>query len=151
MTATALFCLFATQVWAASTEETPTPSINISRAMDDVRSMLQNEKYSNAVKWLKQIVEQEPANADAWNLMGFAERKRGQLKKAAKAYNKALQLNPDHKGALEYQGELFIVQERRGMAEANRDRLIALCPDGCEELTDLEAALAGGEGKSSDW
>ena len=56
------------------------------------------------------------------------------------AYLKVLAINPDHLGALEYQGELFIATGRVDQAKANLDRLKTLCGS-CEEAEDLENAL----------
>ena len=39
------------------------------------------------------------------------DRKLGNMEMAAKNYEKALSLDPKHKGALEYQGQLFIIHE----------------------------------------
>ena len=64
-------------------------------------------------------------HADIYNLMGFSLRKTGDPKQAYTFYRKALDFNPEHKGALEYLGELYIetgqidkapVMERTGSA-----------------------------------
>jgi tetratricopeptide (TPR) repeat protein len=41
-------------------------------------------------------------------ILGFSFRKMGNLDKAAFYYEKALTISPKHKGALEYQGEMFL-------------------------------------------
>lgn len=99
--------------------------------------------FAAALPILKQITGAEPANADAWNLRGFASRKLGDLEGAARAYDRALTLKPDHLGALEYQGELFLMQGNRAGAEANLARLKTLCGS-CEEAEDLADALSAG-------
>ena len=50
-------------------------------------------------------------------------RKNGQLDKAGFHYEQALRLDPKHKGALEYQGELFLMLKDKASAEANYERL----------------------------
>jgi hypothetical protein len=50
-------------------------------------------------------------------------------------------VNPDHIGALEYQGELFVMTGQLDRAKANLDRLNNLCGN-CEEAEDLAKALA---------
>ena len=57
-------------------------------------------------------------------------------------YNRALEIDRDHKGALEYQGALFVEMGQTDRARANLARLQKLCPSGCEELTDLREAIA---------
>jgi len=104
--------------------------------------LIKKERYSQAVKQLRKALKRDKKNADAWNLLGFASRKMGDFDTSADAYTKALTLEPDHKGALEYQGELFISQGTIPKAQANLARLVSLCPKGCDERSNLEQALA---------
>ena len=104
--------------------------------------LIKKEQYRKAISQLRKAVGKDKKNADAWNLLGFASRKAGDLETSADAYAKALALEPEHKGALEYQGELFITQGAIGKARENLDKLIALCPGGCDERSKLEQALA---------
>lgn len=104
--------------------------------------LIKKERYGKAVKQLRKAVKKDNENADAWNLLGFASRKMGDLETSADAYAKALALEPEHKGALEYQGELFITQGTIDKAKANLAKLTALCPNGCDERSKLEQALA---------
>ncbi|WP_347312329.1 tetratricopeptide repeat protein [Defluviimonas sp. SAOS-178_SWC] len=98
-------------------------------------------RYPAALKILATVVKAEPRNADALNLMGYSNRKMKRYEEAARYYEAALKANPKHLGALEYQGELFIETGDFVKAKTNRDRLAALCGT-CEELADLQAALA---------
>ncbi|MDX2156130.1 MAG: tetratricopeptide repeat protein [Hyphomicrobiaceae bacterium] len=81
-------------------------------------------------------------HADVYNLMGFAYRKMGNYPRATTFYAKALDFDVNHKGALEYQGELFLETGQLDRAKANLQRLESLCPLGCEEREDLEKAIA---------
>jgi tetratricopeptide (TPR) repeat protein len=80
-------------------------------------------------------------HADVYNLMGFSLRKTGDYKQAYTFYRKALDFDPDHKGALEYLGELYVETGQIDKARENAARLQQLCPSGCEELADLEKAI----------
>ena len=51
------------------------------------------------------------------------------------------ELEPRHLGALEYQGELFLMRGEVGKAEANLRRIDGICVFGCDEERDLEAAI----------
>jgi tetratricopeptide (TPR) repeat protein len=82
-------------------------------------------------------------HADVYNLMGFSLRKTGDYKQAYTFYRKALDFNPEHKGALEYLGELYVETGELDKAKQNVVLLKKLCPEGCEELADLEQAVAG--------
>ncbi len=77
------------------------------------------------------MVRDQPDNADAHNLLGFSTRKLDDLETAKKHYDRALAIDPDHKGALEYLGELYLETGDLENAEALLARLIAACPDGC--------------------
>ncbi len=83
-------------------------------------------------------------SADWHNLMGFALRSQAtpDYPAAERHYNEALRINPAHRGALEYAGELYLKTNRRALAEAQLAALIKACPSGCPELDDLKAALA---------
>lgn len=81
-------------------------------------------------------------HADVYNLMGFSLRKTGDTKQAYTFYRKALDFDPDHKGALEYLGELYVETGQIDKAKENVARLRQLCPSGCEELADLEKAVS---------
>ena len=54
---------------------------------------------------------------------------------------RALYLNPEHLGALEYQGELFLTLGDLKRAEWNLSRLKQLCSVVCEERDDLAEAI----------
>lgn len=97
-------------------------------------------RYQKAISILSEVVKAEANNADAWNLLGYSSRKLKKYENAAKYYNYALQLDPNHLGALEYQGELFIDLGAVDNAKANLARLRSLCGN-CEEYSDLKAAL----------
>jgi hypothetical protein len=56
-------------------------------------------------------------------------------------YEEALAIQPNHKLALEYQGELFLSLHDINSAQSNLIKLEALCPEGCDELQDLGAAV----------
>ena len=52
-----------------------------------------------------------------------------------------LYLKPDHRGALAYQGELFLLQGNLDGALRNLRRLEALCATPCDEKRELEQAI----------
>jgi Flp pilus assembly protein TadD len=82
----------------------------------------------------------EGHNADVHNLLGFSYRKVKNFDSAERNYQRALRLDPEHKGALEYMGELYLETNRRAQAEEMLALLDKLCPNGCEELDDLRQA-----------
>jgi Tfp pilus assembly protein PilF len=132
-------------VHAAGPRPDKDPETRNARDVARAAEWIRDGKYDRSIRVLKEIIERDPQNADAYNLLGYAHRKTGKLEDSSGYYARALAVNPDHKGALEYQGELFLMQNNPDAARANLERLAALCPDGCEERTALEAAIAAHE------
>lgn len=107
-----------------------------------IRAKVAAQDFKGALAELAPMLRSNP-NADVHNLMGFSLRKTGDHKQALAHYRKALDLDAKHKGALEYLGELYVETNQIDKAKEIAARLKKLCPQGCEELTDLEKALAG--------
>lgn len=117
-----------------------------SHEIEAVKAKIKAKDYKGAIRTLNGYVDSGVVNADIFNLLGFSLRKSGDLAGAASYYQRALAMDPNHKGALEYQGELFLQTGNRAAAEANLARLRRLCPNGCEELEDLEEAIKASKG-----
>lgn len=98
--------------------------------------------YAGAIPKLEKVAREEPDNADVFNLLGFSYRKSGDTGRAAPNYEKALRLNPKHRGALEYQGELFLMLNQPEKAEANLAKINEICWLKCDEARTLENAIA---------
>jgi tetratricopeptide (TPR) repeat protein len=106
-----------------------------------VRSAIKAKDYNAALAQLKVIVVTSP-HPDVYSLMGFALRKTGDRGQAMTYYQKALDADPAHKGALEYQGELYVEIGQIDNAKLNLAKLHKLCwPFGCEEQDDLKQAI----------
>ena len=110
--------------------------------LESARAKIKAQQYEAAIPLLQDVVSADARNADAHNLLGFSHRKLGRYPEASKAYVQALALDPKHKGALEYQGELFLKLGQLDKAEGNLKQLDSICWLGCEEYTDLKAAIA---------
>ena len=98
-------------------------------------------KYQEAISLLKLADREKPKDADIYNLLGFSYRKSGDLEKAGAYYSEALKIDGKHKGALEYQGELFLMVGNKAAAEDNLRKLDKICWLGCSELDDLQTAI----------
>ena len=99
------------------------------------------KKYQAAILPLQSAEKSAKNDADIQNLLGFVHRKTGKLDAASGYYQRALEINPKHKGALEYQGELFLMRGDKGSAEANLAKLDKICWLGCSEYDDLKKAI----------
>jgi len=134
--AIAFACLFAGSAFAVD-------NVTSKDAPDltSVRAKLNAKDYKGALAELTPMLE-KVQHADVYNLVGFSLRKTGDQKQAFTFYRKALDFDPQHKGALEYLGELYVETGQIEKAKANAEQLKKLCPAGCEELADLEEAIA---------
>jgi tetratricopeptide (TPR) repeat protein len=111
-----------------------------------VRAAIKAKNYDSALTQLKPIVVTSP-NPDVYSLMGFALRKTGDRTQSMIYYRKALAADPTHRGALEYQGELYVELGQIDQAKENLAKLDKLCWFGCEERDDLKEAIAHASGK----
>jgi Flp pilus assembly protein TadD len=113
-----------------------------------VRAKIKASDYRGAIGDLNSLIDKGIQHADVYNLLGFSLRKSGDTNAALTFYRKALEFDPNHKGALEYSGELYVQLGDMMKAHENVAKLTALCPQGCEELTDLQQAINGAVAKS---
>ena len=132
-------CLPA-QMLAADTSPMPFESAKA----DDFaigKKALAAKNWALAAESFKKVVADNPKNADGYNLLGYSSRWLGKYNEAFAAYDKALALDPKHKGALEYSGVAYLKVNQKDKAEAQLVRLRAICTS-CEETTDLAKAIA---------
>ena len=106
-----------------------------------VRVKIKAKDWKGATADLNGMIDKGVQHADVYNLLGFSLRNQGDNKQAQTYYAKALDFDPNHKGALEYQGELYVKIGDFAKARANLAKLATLCPQGCEEREDLEKAI----------
>ena len=105
------------------------------------RAEIKAKRYDAALTELKTLVVKYP-QADVYSLLGFALRKTGDRAQSMTYYRKALDADPTHRGALEYQGELYVELGQVNAAKQNLTKLHEICPKGCEEARDLQEAIA---------
>ena len=109
--------------------------------LTSVRAKLAAKNYAAALAELRDLAE-DVQQADVYNLLGFALRKTGDFKTSLTYYTKALELQPDHKAAREYLGELYVETGNLAKAREQLAILAKLCPSGCEEREDLQKAIS---------
>lgn len=66
------------------------------------------DAYASARTKLQSLVGRSPQFAEAWNALGYTQRKLGSLDDSLASYAKALELKPGYPEALEYRGEAFL-------------------------------------------
>jgi tetratricopeptide (TPR) repeat protein len=97
--------------------------------------------YPRAVALLDGLVKREPANADAWNQLAYATRQSGHPDRSIPLYQKALAIDPGHRGAHEYIGEAYLALGDLPRAREHLARLDKLCFLPCSEHRDLKKAV----------
>jgi tetratricopeptide (TPR) repeat protein len=105
------------------------------------QQLIEDEKYQAAIDQLQAALKDAPDDADLLNLTAYSQRKLQRFDEALVNYQKALQIEPDHRGANEYLGELYL---QMGQLDKALERLQVLdeeCFFGCEEYDDLQQAV----------
>lgn len=109
--------------------------------LTSVRAKIAAKDYQAALTELRGLAE-DNQQADVYNLLGYTLRMTGDYETSLTYYTKALELQPDHKAAHEYLGELYLQTGKPDKANEQLASLKQLCPAGCEELEDLQEAIA---------
>lgn len=114
-----------------------------SSALKPLVQALRDGQYAATIPKLENYALQFPRDANGWNWLGYAYRKNGQLPQAFARYERALSLDPAHRGAHEYIGEAYLQANQPDKARVHLQKLESICgAGGCEELTDLRQAIA---------
>ncbi|MEX0628143.1 MAG: tetratricopeptide repeat protein [Cucumibacter sp.] len=109
--------------------------------LDDARDLIDAGRYSAAIRVLNDLVGLFPNDADVFNLMGYSLRKLQRYDQAEEFYLHALDLDPQHLGANEYLGELYV---ETGQLDKAQQRLAVLqnACGSCEEYDELAELIA---------
>lgn len=121
-------------------------TIDASEEYQKAEKFINNQKYISAIKTLKNLIDEEPhgyTKADLYNYLGFATRKQPNpdYKLAEEFYLKALEINNNHVGALEYLGELYYETNRLDEAKLLLDRLKMFAGENSQEYKELNKLL----------
>jgi Flp pilus assembly protein TadD len=131
-----------TQAFAADYQSTPASNAQSS-------DYALGEKWVEAKEWtkaaaaFKRVTVSEPKNADAWNMLGYSSRWAGDYAGAFAAYDQALKLDPNHRGAHSYLGVAYVKTNDMAKAQAQLAKVESLCGNKtCNEYTLLANAIA---------
>ena len=105
------------------------------------KAAIEAKQWTAAIGALSSAALRDTRNADIQNYLGYAYRHIGQLELAFKHYQRALDLNPRHRGAHEYIGEAYLIVNNPGKADEHLAALQQICLIPCEEYTDLKNAI----------
>jgi tetratricopeptide (TPR) repeat protein len=109
---------------------------------DIAMRLIDKQDYADAIPHLRRVLQSQQGNADVLNYLGYTSRMIGNYSDSLDYYQRALARNPDHKGAHEYLGELYLALHQPDQARSQLAELTRLCPDGCVEKDTLTQAIA---------
>ena len=129
---------------SAAFADMPEPKAKVENAnIVAARKSIAAKDFKTALGQLTKAVQEEPKNADVHTMLGFSYRKLGTFDKSMESYQKALKLDPNHRYAHEYLGELYLDMNQPDNAEKQLAALKKACPflGKCEEYDDLKKAI----------
>ena len=121
-------------------------TVDASKEYQKAENLINNKDFKGAIKVLKDLMIEDPkgyTKADLYNYLGFATRKQSNpdYELAESYYLKALEINNNHIGAMEYLGELYFETDRRDEALVLLDRIKMFAGEKSKEHKDLDKLL----------
>lgn len=144
MLAATLALAVAAPTWAAGggggggrDKEVSNPDADYQAAMAAVKA----EDWKQVVARMGPYAQRNPGDANAYNELGHAYRRLGDMDNAFKHYEVALRIDPQHKGAHEYLGEAYLQIGDLARAEGELKALNSICFFPCSEYSDLKKEI----------
>lgn len=103
---------------------------------------VEKKDWAEAARLFQRAEIRHPDHADLQNILGFSYRNMKQFDLAFKHYRRAIELDPRHRGAHEYIGETYLLTGDLAGAQRHLAALKEICLLPCDELNDLERAMA---------
>jgi len=100
-------------------------------------SLINEQRWDDALASLDQAEAAIGPHPDILTYKGYVWRHKGDWAKAESFYHQALAIDPNHRGATEYYGELKVLEGDMGGARSLLARLDASCAFGCAEAEEL--------------
>ncbi len=121
-------------------------SEQVTKLYEKAYDLVYYKKFDKSIKLLEKISKRKDLGdkkADIYNLLGFSYRKHSEpnLDKAFEAYKIALEVNPEHLGAHEYLGELYITLGNMDKANEMLLSLEKIAGTNSMEYTKLKNAI----------
>ena len=121
-------------------------SEQVTKLYNKAYELVYNKKFDKSIKLLEKIAKRKDLGekkADVYNLLGFSYRKQSEpdLDKALESYKIALETNPEHLGAHEYLGELYITLGNMNKANEMLNNLEKIAGTSSMEYIKLKKAI----------
>ena len=133
------------RVWADGASDGTRESVSRGKSVDPDYTAgvkaIKAEKFAEAIPPLQRVVDRDASDADAYNWLAYATRRNGDPAASLPLYEKALAINPKHRGAHEYIGEAYLMLGNVAKAKEHLARLDSLCFLPCSEYRDLKKAV----------
>ena len=117
--------------------------------LDPIMKLLDKGDYETAINELHDMLDVNPDNPDVMSLLGFSYRKTQNYEDAETFYEWALRADPEHIGANEYLGELYLETNRLDKAVQQLQILDDICRNNCKEYTKLKEMIDSFESTAS--
>lgn len=105
------------------------------------KKAVDRKDWAEAVRLFELSEKRHPDHADLQNILGYSYRNQKNYDLAFKHYERALQIDPRHRGAHEYIGETYLLVGDVAGAERHLAALKEICLLPCDELKDLDRAI----------
>ena len=93
------------------------------RATSDAKA---RREYEKAIASLQEAIKLNPQFKEAYNNLGYCDRKLGKLTESLAAYDKAIALDSNFAQAREYRGETYLALDQLRKAESELDFLVSI-------------------------
>jgi tetratricopeptide (TPR) repeat protein len=111
------------------------------------KQAMDKKNWQEATRRFEIALKRNPDSADLENYLGYSYRHLKNFDRAFRHYKRAIEIDPRHRGAHEYIGEAYLMVNDLPNAEKHLAELRKICLLPCEELGDLEKAVAGYKSK----
>ena len=137
---------FAASTDSDDSNSSTSASEQVTNLYDKAYELVYYKKFDKSIKLLEKIAKRKDLGekkADVYNLLGFSYRKHSEpnLDKAFEAYIIALDANPEHLGAHEYLGELYITLGNMNKANEMLLKLETIAGTNSMEYRKLKTAI----------
>jgi tetratricopeptide (TPR) repeat protein len=126
---------------AADPPRSSEPAMQEDAKYADGVAAVKRRDYTTAIRCFEDVVARDDRNANAYNWLAYSIRQNGDAARSIPIYEKALAIDPKHKGAHEYIGEAFLSLGNLPKAKEHLGVLDKLCFFPCEEYSDLKKAV----------